>query len=325
MSMRQKPLTSEFGSESTAMAVIAERDLHGKTAIVTGGHSGIGLETTRALASAGAAIYVGSRDLAKARQTLQDIAGVQVFRLDLADPVSIDQFVEQFVATRRHLDILINNAGVSGPPDIRDARGFDTQFATNYLGHFQLTLGLWRALKASGNARVVALSSVGHMAGGIDFDDIQFDRRPYDKLVSYGQSKTACALFAVELDKRGAQHGIRAYAANPGAVSTNLGRYMTEEELAAWGIVRGDDDKLIMPAGFKTAEQGAATSIWCATSPKLDGIGGAYCEDCNIAELVPVDFAGLSGVRPWAVDPVAAERLWTVSEDLLHLPSSAAD
>jgi NAD(P)-dependent dehydrogenase (short-subunit alcohol dehydrogenase family) len=284
-----KPLNSGFGPGSTAMAVIAGRDLHGKTAIVTGGHSGIGLETSRALSSAGATLYVGSRDVARARHNLAGIPGVEVFQLDLADPESIDRFVSEFLETKRDLDILINNAGVSGPPDIKDSRGFDTQFATNHLGHFQMTVGLRGALKASGHARMVALSSVGHMTGGIDFDDIQFDRRPYDKLISYGQSKSACALFAVQLDKLGAKHGIRAFAAHPGAVSTDLGRYMTQEELDAWGIVRGDDGKLIMPAGFKTAEQGAATSIWCATSPQLEGLGSLYCEDCDVARAVPAD------------------------------------
>jgi NAD(P)-dependent dehydrogenase (short-subunit alcohol dehydrogenase family) len=324
MTTQQKPLNSGFGPDSTAMAVVAGRDLHGTTAIVTGGHGGIGLETTRALASAGATVYVGSRDVAKARQSLEDIPGVEVFRLDLADPKSIDDFVAQFLETKRGLDILVNNAGVSGPPDIRDSRGFDTQFATNYLGHFQLTLGLWGALKASGHARVVALSSIGHMTGGIDFDDVHFDRRPYDKLVSYGQSKNACALFAVQLDKLGAKYGIRAFAVHPGGIWTDLGRYMTDEEIAPWGIVRGDDGKLIIPPGFKTAEQGAATSVWCATSPQLEGMGGVYCEDCDIAKPVPADHAELNGVRPWAIDPAAAERLWDVSEDLLHLPHSAA-
>jgi NAD(P)-dependent dehydrogenase (short-subunit alcohol dehydrogenase family) len=324
MSMQQKPLNSGFGFDSTAMAVIAGRDLHGKTAIVTGGHSGIGLETTRALTSAGATVYVGSRDIAKATQNLKDIPGVEVFRLDLADPKSIDHFVAQFLETKRSLDILINNAGVSGPPDIKDSRGFDTQFATNYLGHFQLTVGLWDALKKSGHARAVALSSVGHMAAGVDFDDIQFVRRPYDKMISYGQSKSACALFAVQLDRLGAKYGIRAFAVHPGGVTTELGRYMTKEELAAWGMVRGDDGKLIFPPGFKTAGQGAATSIWCATSPQLEGMGGLYCEDCDIAEPVSADYKGLNGVRPWAINPVAAERLWAVSEDLLHLPRGAA-
>jgi NAD(P)-dependent dehydrogenase (short-subunit alcohol dehydrogenase family) len=228
--------------------------------------------------------------------------------------------VTQFLETKRSLDILINNAGVSGPPDIKDSRGLDTQFATNYLGHFQLTVGLWDALKKSGHARVIVLSSIGHMTGGVDFDDIQFDRRPYNRVISYGQSKSACALFAIQLDKLGAKYGIRVFAVHPGGVTTALGRHMTNDELARYGIARGDDGKLIFPPGYKTVEQGAATSIWCATSPQLEGMGGVYCEDCDIAEPVLADSAELNGVRPWAMDPVAAERLWAVSEDLLHLP-----
>jgi NAD(P)-dependent dehydrogenase (short-subunit alcohol dehydrogenase family) len=318
--MQQKPLQSGFGASTTARDIVAGVDLRNKIAVVTGGHSGIGLETTRALASAGATVYVGSRTVAIARQNVQDISNAIVLELDLASPKAIDRFVMQFLETNRGLDILINNAGVSGPSDIKDRRGLDTHFATNYLGHFQLTTGLWAALRHSGQARVVTLSSVGHMTGGIDFHDINFSNRPYDKLVSYGQSKTACSLFAVQLDRIGERHGIRAFAANPGAVATDLGRHMTEDELAAWGIVRGSDGRLVMPAGFKSPEQGAATSIWCAVSPRLEGLGGLYCEDCDVAELVSVDYLGLNGVRPWATDPVAAERLWAVSEDLLHLP-----
>jgi NAD(P)-dependent dehydrogenase (short-subunit alcohol dehydrogenase family) len=192
-------------------------------------------------------------------------------------------------------------------PLIRDARGFESQLATNHLGHFQLTARLWPALLQASGARVVALSSSGHHRAGVDFDDPNFERRPYDRWIAYGQSKTANALFAVALDARGEPHGIRAFSVHPGAVAgTDLMRSMTEEEKRASLAAFRD--------GLKTPEQGAATSVWCAVSSQLDGMGGVYCEDVDIAEAVPADFEGLRGVKPWARDPELAERLWTMSE-----------
>ncbi|SFJ34235.1 NAD(P)-dependent dehydrogenase, short-chain alcohol dehydrogenase family [Paenibacillus sp. UNC496MF] len=324
MKTEQKPLQSGYGHDTTAQEVLAGLDLSGKVAIVTGGSGGIGLETTRSLAGAGATVIVGARDVAKAQEALAPLNHVEVIRLDLADPSSIDAFAAAFRNSGRALDFLILNAGVSFPPTIKDARGLDTHFATNYLGHFQLTVGLWEALKRSGNARVVALSSIGHMAGPIDFDDLQFTKRPYDKVVSYGESKTACALFAVALDKRGREQGVRAFAVHPGAILSGLTRHLSNEELAAWGVVRNEDGTLTSSGGFKTAEQGAATSVWCAVSPMLNGKGGVYCEDGDIAEIVPSDSPLQHGVRSWAIDPGSAEKLWAISEDLLHLPHGEA-
>ncbi|WP_169086772.1 SDR family NAD(P)-dependent oxidoreductase [Paenibacillus sp. PL91] len=320
MTTEQKPLQSGFGPETTAKEVLAGQDLSGKVAIVTGGHGGIGLETTRALAGAGATVIVGARDVNKAQEVLAPLKNIEVIRLDLADSSSIDEFAAVFLSSNRALDFLILNAGVSFPPTIKDERGFDTHFATNYLGHFQLTVGLWKALKRSGNARVVALSSIGHMTGPIDFDDLHFSRRPYDKVVSYGESKTACSLFAVELDKRGRENGVRAFAVHPGAILSGLARHLSDEELAGWGVRRNEDGTYTSSGGFKTAEQGAATSVWCAVSPMLNGKGGVYCEDGDIAEAVPADSPLQRGVRSWAIDPVLAEKLWTISEDLLHIP-----
>lgn len=245
------------------------------------------------------------------------------FRKALADGTSIDQFIAQFLKSNRPIDILINNAGIFAPQNEHDSRGYETQFAINYLGHFQLTAGLWPALKKSGHARVVALSSVGHMAGGVDFSDLHFKTRAFEKNLAYGQSKSAVALFALQLDKPGQQYGIRAFSVHPGAMITELGRNMSEADMAAWGIVRGADGKLIIPPGFKTIEQGAATSIWCATSLRLEGMGGVYCENCDIAKTVFGDYTGLNGIRPWATDEVAAEKLWALGEDLLRLPRGA--
>jgi NAD(P)-dependent dehydrogenase (short-subunit alcohol dehydrogenase family) len=303
----QAPLASGFDRNSTAAEVIRGRDLRGKVAIVTGGHAGLGLETTRALAGAGATVLVGARSPDAARAALAEIPGTEIDTLDLADPASVDGFTARFAATGRPLHLLINNAGIMATGLTRDARGFEGQLATNHIGHFQLTARLWPALCAAGGARVVAVSSRGHARASVDFDDPHFERRAYDKWLAYGQSKSANVLFAVALDRRGEPHGVRAFAVHPGAVFTALTRSLTDAELQA---IR---DRL---AGqhFKSTEQGAATSVWCATSPQLDGQGGVYCEDGDVAVAVGPDPAAPTGVRPWAIDPALAERLWAMSE-----------
>lgn len=309
MTTEQKPLNAGFGAKTTAREVLAGRDLTGKVAIVTGGYSGVGLETTRALAEAGATVIVPARTQEKARTALAGIPRVEIETLELIDPASIDAFADRFLDTGRQLDILINNAGIMASPLRRDARGYESQFATNHLGHFQLTARLWPALKRAGRARVVSLSSTGIRFGGVDFDDPNFERREYDKWKAYGQSKTANALFAVALDKRGQAYGVRAFSAHPGRIHTDLARYMSAEELATVG------------GAFKTTEQGAATSIWCATNPQLEGKGGVYCMDADIAEVISeFDLQGVDqevrGVLPWAIDPDLAEQLWNLSEKL---------
>ena len=328
MVTEQKPLLSGFGPKTTAEEALAGRDLRGKVAIVTGGHAGLGLETTRVLSNARATVVIGSRDLKKAQMAVAKMKNVEIGQLDLASPNSIDRFANAFLSSNRPLDLLINNAGIMATPLMRDDRGYEMQFATNHLGHFQLTARLWEALKKSRNARVVALSSRGHARGEVDFSDPNFDKRPYDKWAAYGQSKSANSLFAVELDKRGQEHGIRAFAVHPGGILTDLLRYMTDEELSAYGISRENGvikipDATKVSERFKTIEQGAATTVWCAISAQLNGKGGVYCEDCDIAPMVPADSKLLSGVRPWAVDKAAAESLWILSEKLTSVPAGS--
>ena len=306
---RQAAIHSGYGAQTTAREVLGNRRLDGMIAVVTGGYAGVGLETSRALSSAGATVIVPARTPDKARAALADIAGVELEHIDLGDPSSIDAFAARFAASGRPLHILVNNAGIMGTPLVREPRGFESQFATNHLGHFQLTARLWPALRQARGARVVSLSSRAHRSSPVDFDDPHFERRPYDKWIAYGQSKTANALFAVALDARGEAYRVRAFSVHPGAVITELMRYMSDEESrAAVSAARAN-------TFFKNTEQGAATSVWCATSPQLAGLGGVYCEDVDIAEAVPADSPEQRGVRPWAMDPNLAERLWTKSEE----------
>lgn len=305
----QAPIPSGFGPQTTAREALAGCDLSGKIAIVTGGYSGVGLETTRTLAEAGATVIVPARTLEKARALLADIPGVELEELDLMAPDSIDAFAQRFLNTGRQLDILINNAGIMAPPLVRDARGYESQFATNHLGHFQLTARIWPSLIQAGNARVISVSSTGIRFGGVDFEDPNFERQEYNKWKAYGQSKSANSLFAVELDRLGNAYGVRAFSVHPGRILTDLVRYMSYEEKSAAG------------GEFKTTEQGAATSVWCATSPQLEGKGGVYCMDADIAEVITAEALQgigqvMSGVLPWAIDPGFAERLWLLSEEM---------
>jgi NAD(P)-dependent dehydrogenase (short-subunit alcohol dehydrogenase family) len=304
----QRPIPSGFGAQTTAREVLGAARLDGRVAIVTGGYAGVGLETTRALVDAGATVIVPARTPDKARAALAGMARVELESLELAEPASVDAFAARFVASGRSLHMLINNAGIMATPLVRDARGWESQLATNHLGHFRLTARLWPALKQAGGARVVALTSRGHARAGVDFEDPFFDQRPYDKWVAYGQSKTANALFAMALDARGEAHGVRAFSVHPGAVLTDLMRSMPQAEREA-AVARAG-----AVGTMKTTEQGAATSVWCATSARLTGMGGVYCEDADIAVAVAADDPGVSGVRPWAMDAEAAERLWTKSE-----------
>lgn len=324
METAQKPLNSGFGFDTTAEEVARGIDLSGKTVVVTGGQGGIGLETTRVLTEAGAKVVVGARNPEKALETLATLQNTSVFQLDLADPASIDRFAEHFLATNEKLDTLINNAGIMATPLMRDGRGYEMQFATNHLGHFQLTLRLWQALEKAGNSRVITLSSFGHRFGGVSLDDPNFLRHPYEKWAAYGQSKSANSLFSVELDRRGQASGIRAFAVHPGRIlSTDLMRFMGEEEKqAAQRTAINSTEPNMVP--LKTIPQGAATTVWCAVSPQLADKGGVYCADCDISALVAENNQDSTGVRPWAVDKPTALALWELSVQLVFAPANAA-
>ena len=309
-------ITTLFGAESTAADVIAGIDLTGKRAIITGGASGIGIETARALAGAGADVTLAVRDADAGHRTAADITAttgniaVHVGRLDLADPASVAAFAATWTGP---LDLLINNAGVMALPDLQlTPRGWEMQLATNHLGHFALALGLHEALAAAGGARIVSLSSRGHLRSPMIFDDLNFTARRYDPWLAYGQSKTANVLFAVEATKRWASDGITANAVHPGAIAaTNLSRHMDPEALA--------DLRASGMFSYKTIEQGAATSVLVATSPLLESVGGRYFEDCHEAVVLDpgTEETSGSGVAPYALDPEAAARLWRVSADAL--------
>ncbi|MFD5716069.1 oxidoreductase [Streptomyces sp. NPDC127036] len=326
MTTAQQPLHSGFGPASTAEEVAAGVDLTGRVAIVTGGYSGIGLETVRVLRAAGAEVVVPARDTARAAAALEGIDGVEVAAMDLIDPVSVDAFADGFLASGRPLHLLVASAGIMATPLTRDVRGYEAQFATNHLGHFQLVSRLRPALRAAGGARVVVVSSRGHRFSPVDLDDPNFEHTPYEPFVAYGRSKSANALFAVELDRRGRADGVRAFAVHPGTiVDTGLAKHLSEDALRAAGAVE-EDGTPVRDSGrqLKTVPQGAATTVWCATSPALEGLGGVYCENCDISPLVPEadreawlrDEKAPAGVLAYAVDPEQAARLWELSERL---------
>jgi NAD(P)-dependent dehydrogenase (short-subunit alcohol dehydrogenase family) len=319
----QQPIGSGFNRTSTAADVIQGIDLTGKIAIVTGGNTGIGLETTKVLAAAGATVIVPARDLEKAKKNLHGIPNVELTAMDLISHTSIDAFAQLFLASGRPLHLLVNNAGIMWVPLRRDSRGFESQLATNYLAQFQLTARLWPALKKANGARVVNVSSHGHQFAPFNFEDPHFLNRAYETLHGYGQSKTASNLFTVELDNRGKESNIRAYSLHPGSIGgTELAREASLELFQKMGFC--DEKGNILPevaASLKTIPQGAATTVWCATNSLLNNIGGVYCEDADIASLA-ID-SSHSGVKPYSVDETNARRLWTLSEKMTGITFNA--
>jgi NAD(P)-dependent dehydrogenase (short-subunit alcohol dehydrogenase family) len=318
MSTPQEPIGSGFGFETTVDEVLAGIDLSGKLAVVTGGYSGIGIEDVRAFSAAGAAVVVPARRPDQARAALSGLERVEVDELDLANLDSVRAFADRFLTSRRTIDVLVNNAGIMANPETRVGPGWESQFATNHLGHFALTNRLWPAL--ADGARVVSVTSRLHKASPIQWDDVQFERS-YDKWRAYGQSKTANVLFAVELDRLAQSAGVRAFAVYPGAIKTPLQRHLSAEETADRLDEHGNP-----VTRWKTPQQGAATSAWGATSPQLEGKGGVYLENCDVAEVADPDTeeGRRGGVNPWAIDPEQARRLWTLSAELSGVDAFAS-
>ena len=307
----QSPINSGFSKLSTANEVMAGLNLAGKTALITGGHSGLGLESTKALVAANAHVIVGARNIAAAQEQLRDISNVNVKLLDLSDLASVKKFSNDIVSSNIRIDMLICNAGVMACPETRVGPGWELQFATNHIGHYVLTNLIWSTLNPG--ARIVCVSSAGHHNSPIRWDDVHFSRQ-YDKWLAYGQSKTANALFALQLDEYGKQSNIRAFSLHPGKIFTPLQRHLAEKEMIAAGWL--DADGKPADPTFKTPEQGAATQVWAATSPKLAGLGGLYCEDCEIAKPASEYSEPFCGVCEYAVDLEEAKRLWKYTSEL---------
>ncbi|WP_439659300.1 SDR family NAD(P)-dependent oxidoreductase [Lentzea sp. HUAS TT2] len=308
-------ITTPFGFGSTALEVVEGVDLSGRRAVVTGGASGIGVETVRALAAAGAEVTIAARDVEAGRRVAAEVSAstgnsrVLVAPLELTSQESVKAFASAWDGP---LHLLINNAGVMASPLTRTQEGWELQFATNHFGHFTLTLGLFESLRAEG-ARVVNVSSAGHLSSPVVFDDIHFERREYDRWKAYGQSKTANVLFGVEAGRRWASEGITMNALMPGGILTALQRHISQEELQERIKLRGGDN----PLRLKTPEQGAATTLVLAVSPLVEGRSGLYFEDCD--EAVPNTEGMTNGVAAYAVDPEAAAQLWKVSEETLKV------
>tara|TARA_Y100001954_G_scaffold239211_1_gene311979 strand:+ start:2171 stop:3163 length:993 start_codon:yes stop_codon:yes gene_type:complete len=316
----QKPVNSGFDAKSEPSEILEDVDLSGKVAMVTGGYSGIGLETSRALKEAGARVIVPARRTEIAKSELNGLIGDEdIFELDLANPVSVYKFVGSFVESNIPLDILINNAAVMACPQMPTKEGWDLQFAVNHIGHFILTKGLLPSMIKSSEARLVTLSSTGHKLSGIQWEDVHFENT-YDKWKAYGQSKTAASLLAVEVGNRMRDEGIKTYSVHPGGIFTPLQRHLEKEEMIALGWL-GEDGELseMAAANFKSPSQGAGTSLWAATSPMLNDVSGVYCENCDVAarqEDGPM--ARYIGVADWAVDTDEASKLWDLTEHTLE-------
>ena len=309
-------MSSAFDADSTTSEVLQGHDLKGKTVVVTGGSAGLGLETGRALAASGARVAMMARNPEKLEQALQKVRQdhpetiFEARKMDLADLSSVRAAAEQLLADHPRIDVLINNAGIMACPLARTADGFELQLATNHLGHFVFTCRLVPALLAAAPSRVVVLSSSGHKRGGINFDDPNFERRDYDKWLAYGQAKTANALFAVGLHKRLSRRGVTANAVHPGLIVTELGRHLDASDISALQSRVSSRAQI-----FKSVEAGAATSVWAAVSPDLEGRGGLYLEDCQVADGSSVDTG--TGYAPYALDPELADKLWNLSEELV--------
>ncbi|WP_333983128.1 SDR family NAD(P)-dependent oxidoreductase [Burkholderia gladioli] len=331
----QQAVETGFNHATEASDVIKGIDLQGKVIVMTGSHSGTGREAAKAMASAGASIIALTRDVDRAKNNLTGVPNIEVEYLDLLVPSSIDDFAEKFLRSGRPIHVLINSAAIMGVPLQHDIRGYERHFENNVLGHFQLTARLIPALERAGGARIVNLSSRGHRAGNVNFSDINFKRTEYSGMRAYAQTKTALSLLSVKEDALFREKGIRAFAVHPGAVpSTDLfaaGRvgfaspYIVNLARANAKFVRATHmtemlNALRRPRNvgdiYKTVQQGGATTTWAATSQALNNRGGLYLEDCNVAVMVPNGSSAPFGVRPWALDKSAADRVWDICQEM---------
>ena len=322
ISKLQKPIDSGFNSKSNAHEITKDVDLNGKIAIVTGGYSGIGLETTRELVSSGAEVIIPAKRLDVAIKNLEGIVPKEnVVEMDLSDLNSVKNFTDGYKENFNRLDLLINNAGIMACPETRIGNNWESQIAVNHFGHFLLTKELMDMMAGNDGARFVSLSSSAHSLTGILWDDIHFLDNPYDKWMAYGQSKTASSLIAIEFDRLMKDKGVRGFSVHPGGIITPLQRHLQKEEMVALGWMKEDGSPTELTKNFfKTTSQGASTTLWCATNPSLNNIGGVFCEDCDIAKIkseVDESMQRYFGVADWAVDIDEASKLWELTEKTL--------
>jgi NAD(P)-dependent dehydrogenase (short-subunit alcohol dehydrogenase family) len=321
ISVDQKPLNSGFGQKTEPSEILENIDLSNKTVIITGGYSGIGLETTKAMRSKGAKVIIPAKRVDIATAQLEGVVAKEdIIEMDLADLNSVQGFVDSFKDQNMSLDILINNAGVMACPETRIGHGWESQFAINQIGHLLLTKGLMNSMRDAKESRLVSLSSSAHSITGILWEDIHFNKTPYDKWIAYGQSKTASSLLAIEFDNQMKGYGGRGFSVHPGGIITPLQRHLGNEEMVALGW-KNEDGTLSEMAEkfFKSPSQGAGTTLWCATSPILDGMGGIFCENCDVAERkinLDESITRFFGVADWAIDSEEATRLWVETESL---------
>ena len=318
----QKPINSGFNAKSETKDIIKDIDLNNKVAIVTGGYSGIGLETTKALVAAGADVIIPAKRPKIANQNLNGIVSEDnVIEMDLGNLNSVKSFSDSFKENFNTLDLLINNAGIMACPETRIGNNWESQFAINHIGHFLLTNELINVMSDVEGARFVSLSSSAHSITGILWDDIHFQSAKYDKWMAYGQSKTACSLMAIEFNTRMKDRGVEGFAVHPGGIITPLQRHLEKEEMVALGWLDEDGSPSELAKNFfKSTSQGASTAVWCATNPDLNGLGGVFCEDCDIAKRkseVDESLQRYFGVADWAIDKEEASKLWESTESMI--------
>ena len=322
ISKLQKPIDSGFNSKSNAHEITKDVDLNGKIAIVTGGYSGIGLETTRELVSSGAEVVIPAKRSDVAIKNLEGIVSKEnVIEMDLSDLNSVKNFTDGYKENFNRLDLLINNAGIMACPETRIGDNWESQIAVNHFGHFLLTKELMDTMVRNDGARFVSLSSSAHSLTGMLWDDIHFHNNPYDKWMAYGQSKTASSLIAIEFDRLMKDKDVRGFSVHPGGIITPLQRHLQKEEMVALGWMKEDGSPTELTKNFfKTTSQGASTTLWCATNPSLNNIGGVFCEDCDIAKIkseVDESMQRYFGVADWAVDVDEASKLWELTDKTL--------